>query len=48
MKTNYMDQLAEALAALPEEQKEFVAAHLLGTVQGMKLEQAMQKEKESA
>jgi len=48
MKLKYMEQLAEALAALPEEQKEFVAAHLLGTVQGMKLEQAMQKEKESA
>ncbi len=48
MKVKYIEQLAEALAALPEEQKEFVAAHLLGTVQGMKLEMAMQKEKESA
>ena len=48
MKLKYMEQLAEALAALPEDQREFVAAHLLGTVQGMKLEQAMQKEEESA
>ena len=40
--------LAGMLSVLTKEQQEIVAAHLLGTVQGMKLEQAMQKEKESA
>jgi len=48
MKPDYMEMLAQVLADMPEDQREFVAAHLLGTVQGMKLEMAMQKEKESA
>lgn len=40
--------LAGMLSVLEKKQQEFVAVHLLGTVQGMKLEQAMQKDKESA
>lgn len=45
---SFTEQLIEVIVNLPDDEKEFVAVHLLGTVQGMKLEQAMQKEKESA
>lgn len=48
MKPDYMEQLAQALAALPDEKKEFVAACMLNLVNGMNLEADLKKQKESA
>ena len=47
-KQTYTQQLAELLNDLPEEQREFIACHLLGTVQGMKMQDALNKDKKSA
>ena len=47
-KKTYTQQLAELLNGLPEEQREFIASHLLGTVQGMKMQAALNKDKKSA
>lgn len=47
-KLTYTEQLAELLNELPEEQREFVASHLLGTVQGMKMAVALGIDKKSA
>ena len=48
MKLKYMEQLAEALAALPEDQREFVAAHLLGIAMGMRMADDLRREEKSA
>lgn len=47
-KKTYTQQLAELLQGLPEDQREFIASHLLGTVQGMKMAVALGKDKKSA
>lgn len=47
-KQSYTEQLAELLNELPEDQREFIASHLLGTVQGMKMQDALNKDKKSA
>ena len=47
-KKTYTQQLAELLQGLPEDQREFIASHLLGTVQGMKLEAALNSGKKPA
>lgn len=48
MKPDYIEELSEALAALPEEKREFVAACMLNLVNGMNLEADLQKQRESA
>ena len=47
-KTNYTEELAELLDRLPEEKAEYVAAHLLGTVQGVMLAAEIEKDKKTA
>lgn len=44
----YTEQLIEELVKLPDEAKEYIAIHLLGTVQGMKMAAALGKDKKSA
>lgn len=40
-----IEAIARALAKLPEDRQETVAAHLIGTIQGMLIEQALDAEK---
>ena len=47
-KKTYTEELAEELARLPEDQREFVAAHLLGIAMGMRLGDDVRREEKSA
>ena len=44
----YTEQLIEELVSLPEEMKKTVSVHLLGTVRGIKMADALNKDKKSA
>ena len=41
---SFAEQLAEAMRRVPDDKKEIVAAHLLGTVQGVLISSDMQRD----
>ena len=47
-KKTFVERLAEEMAKVPDNQKEVVAALLLGTCQGVQIAEQMQRQRETA